>query len=107
MVSLYEELLNKSLRILVYSGLEDGTDSNFYGTEKWLPRLNWKKKKQFSVAPTCVWKITNLPLNQNETAGYIKSYANLTYVKIRGAGHMAITDQPERLLFLLNQFIRP
>lgn len=99
--NLYAYLLNTQLRILIYNGIEDGTDCNFMGTEKWLSQLNWDKKSEFLAAPTIVWK-----MGDNDVAGFIKSASNLTYVKVRGAGHMAASDQPQRLLFLLNQFIK-
>ena len=96
---LYPQLLAAGVRVLIYNGLEDAKDSNFISTDLWLEALNWHGKKQFADASTCVWRI------RGQVAGYAKTAEGLTQVKLRGAGHIAPADQPERVLDLLTRFI--
>lgn len=97
---IYEFLLNKKIPILIYNGLEDGTDSNFAGTDLWLEQLNWHGQKDFKKARTCKW------YNNKNLAGYVRQNKELTQIKIRGAGHMAPMDQPENILEMVNVFIQ-
>lgn len=99
MAPLYPQLLAAGVRVLIYNGLDDAKDSNFISTDLWLEALNWHGKKQFTEAPTCVWH------TRGQVAGYAKSAEGLTQVKLRGAGHIAPADQPERVLDLLTRFI--
>lgn len=96
---LYPQLLSAGIRILIYNGLEDGKDSNFLSTELLISALEWPGRNNFANATTCVWK------NNNQINGYAKTAQGLTQVKIRGAGHLAPIDQPERVLNILQHFI--
>jgi len=96
---LYTQLLEKHLPVLIYNGLDDGTDSNFMGTDKWLSALSWTGNDKFAKSSTCVWHVNK------DVAGYTKTYAGLTQIKIRNAGHLAPADQPEILASLLAKFI--
>lgn len=96
---LYPSLLAAGVKILLYNGLEDGKDSNFLGTKRWLSQLNWPYQAEFNKARSCTWYV------KSEVAGYAKSSRNLTHVLIRNAGHLAPIDQPEALLDLLGHFI--
>lgn len=91
---IYEELLAKKLPILIFTGLEDGTDSNFMGADLWLSQLQWPGSKEFSHAPTKQW----VNERTGDVAGYIRTAQGLTQIKLRGAGHMAPMDQPENTL---------
>ncbi|RUR06984.1 S10 family peptidase [Legionella sp. km772] len=97
---LYPELLKAGIKILLYNGLEDGKDSNFLSTQRWLSQLNWTYKNEFKEASRCVWFISN-----KKVAGYAKASHGLTLVTIRNAGHLAPIDQPEALLDLFHHFI--
>lgn len=96
---LYSVLLEAGLKVLIYNGLEDGTDSNFMGTDLWLSSLKWAHQKEFAHAKTCVWTI------EGDVAGFSKTAAGLTQVKMRQAGHIAPADQPQRAFDLLSRFI--
>lgn len=98
----YEKLLNQNIPILIYNGLEDGTDSNFMGADLWLEQLNWHGKKEFHQAQTCQWHNKH----SQDIAGYVRQAQGLTQIKIRGAGHMAPMDQPEHILEMINNFIQ-
>ena len=98
---IYEQLLNKKIPILIYTGLDDGTDSNFIGADLWLEQLNWHGAKEFNKAPTCKWHNKST----QDIAGYVRQADELTQIKVRGAGHMAPMDQPENVLDMINKWI--
>lgn len=98
---LYEKLLNKGIPILIYSGLDDGTDSNFIGTDRWLSKLTWHGQDAFSHALTCQWRNEDT----HDIAGYVRSAQGLTQIKMRGAGHKAAKNQAQNTLKMLQKFI--
>jgi carboxypeptidase C (cathepsin A) len=100
MAALYPQLLEKKIRVVIYNGMNDDTDSNFMGTDRWLAALPWSKAHRFNDAPTCIWRVNGA------IAGYAKSAAGLTQLKIRHAGHLAPVDQPEIALDLLNRVVQ-
>ena len=100
--STYEQLLNKKIPVLIYNGLDDGTDSNFIGTDLWLKQLNWPGKKDWDKAITCKW----YNMLTQDVAGYVRQAHELTQIKIRGAGHMAPMDQPENTLDMIKKFMQ-
>lgn len=97
--ALYGVLLAKGIRVVIYNGLADGTDSNFIGTDSWLSQLAWSKQAQFNRSPTCTWQINHV------TVGYAKSIDGLTQLKIRHAGHLVPADKPEVALDMLDRVI--
>ena len=40
-----------------------------------------------------------------EVAGYVKSVGKFSYIIVRGAGHIAPYDQPDRMLDMINKFV--
>ena len=97
---LYPLILAAGVPVLVYNGLEDGTDSNFMGTDRWLARLDWPGRDAFAAARTCVWRGPS-----GVAAGYVRSARGLTQVKVRGAGHLAPADQPRNVQDMLHRFV--
>lgn len=98
---IYEQLLAKKLPILIFTGLDDGTDSNFMGADLWLSQLQWQGSKAFSHAPTKQW----INKRTGDVAGYIRTAQGLTQIKLRAAGHMAPMDQPENTLDMMINYI--
>jgi carboxypeptidase C (cathepsin A) len=43
--------------------------------------------------------------NEGEDIGKIRSYGGLTFLQVFEAGHMVPMDQPEKSLFMFNEFI--
>jgi len=97
---LYPAILAAGVPVLVYNGLEDGTDSNFMGTDRWLARLAWPGRDAFAAARTCPWRGPS-----GVVAGSARSARGLTQVKIRGAGHLAPADQPRSVQDMLHRFV--
>jgi carboxypeptidase C (cathepsin A) len=96
---LYHQLLERGVRVVIYNGMDDGTDSNFLGAEQWVSALPWSKQHHFKKAQTCIWRV------DGEVAGFVKSISGLTQIKIRHAGHLAPADQPKFLLDLLRRVV--
>nr|KJB35191.1 hypothetical protein B456_006G103700 [Gossypium raimondii] len=84
-----DELLSKGVNVTIYSGQLDVICAT-KGTQAWLDKLKWEGLKEF------LSKDRN-PLYCKEdqaTKGFIKSYKNLQFYWILGAGHFVPVEQP-------------
>merc|ERR1719300_1650897 len=88
MTPYYQQVLAKQKRVLVYNGDADMA-CNFLGDEWFVDRLNLKM-----VRPRGEWTYTDQTKNK-QVAGFAKTFQDLTFVTIKGAGHMVPTDKPE------------
>ena len=75
---LYPDLIKSGIRIFKYSGDTDAV-APFNGTEKWIKNLKLETVKD--------WRSWNTG-DANNIGGYVTQYKRLTYVTVRGAGHM-------------------
>ncbi|XP_065867738.1 serine carboxypeptidase-like 51 [Euphorbia lathyris] len=84
-----DELLAKGVNVTVYNGQLDLICST-RGAEAWVEKLKWKGIQDFLKK-----KRSPLFCGQNrKTRGFIKSYQNLNFYWILGAGHFVPVDQP-------------
>lgn len=85
-----DELLAKGVNVTVYNGQLDLICAT-KGTEAWVEKLKWDGLKSFLST-----KRTPLYCGRNDkaTKGFIKSYKNLHFYWILGAGHFVPVDQP-------------
>ena len=60
----------------------------------------WSGQPAFRKAVKKVWMVGG-----NDLAGYSRVAGNMTYVVVRGAGHMVPGDQPHRALDLITRFV--
>ncbi|KAF1862527.1 hypothetical protein Lal_00024429 [Lupinus albus] len=84
-----DELLAKGVNVTVYNGQVDLICST-KGTEAWLRKLRWEGLHNFLGKD-------RTPLfcgSDQKTKGFFKSYKNLNFYWILGAGHFVPTDQP-------------
>ncbi|XP_077315357.1 lysosomal protective protein-like [Lithobates pipiens] len=93
----YLELLNKGYRIFVYSGDTDMA-CNFLGIEWFVHSLKQELQEQYRV-----WLYKEE--GHLQIAGFIKQYANLTLLTVKGAGHMVASDKPKEAFILFQHFI--
>ncbi len=93
------EILEKDIPVLLFSGQFD-LIVNHIGVQKWLYRMKWSNLTEFRQAKRGKWKVNG------KTAGFVKSYGGLTFVLVRGAGHMVSLDVPEASLDLIKRFIK-
>ncbi|CAI9535787.1 unnamed protein product, partial [Staurois parvus] len=93
----YLELLNKGYRIFVYSGDTDMA-CNFLGIEWFVHSLDQELQVPYNA---WVYEEEGHP----QIAGFVKQYANLTLLTVKGAGHMVATDKPKEASMLFHHFI--
>ncbi|EEF38686.1 retinoid-inducible serine carboxypeptidase, putative [Ricinus communis] len=84
-----DELLSKGVNVTVYNGQLDLICST-KGAEAWVEKLKWKGVSNFLSKDR-----TPLYCSQDKhTKGFTKSYQNLHFYWILGAGHFVPVDQP-------------
>ncbi|MFC2172707.1 S10 family peptidase [Acidobacteriota bacterium] len=86
-------------RVLFYNGQYD-IICNPLGTEASLYKLKWSGQRGFREAGRQVWGFDGKP------AGFWKSFGNLSFLILLGAGHMAPVDVPAETQTLMKQFTR-
>lgn len=94
-----DELLKLGVDVTIYSGQLDLICAT-KGTLDWVQKLKWDGLKNFTISP-------RVPLycNGDEAAGtqaFVKSYNNLKFYWILGAGHMVPIDNPCPALKMLS-----
>ncbi|KAL0491625.1 cathepsin A [Acrasis kona] len=101
MLPFYEKILGAGIRGLVYSGDADMA-VNQLGTQTAINKLQ-KNVGAKSTRSWSSWSVSGSP----QVAGYIKQWNNnLTYLTIKGAGHMVPSSKPEESLYFFTKFIR-
>ncbi|XP_038605896.1 lysosomal protective protein [Tachyglossus aculeatus] len=94
----YLKLLSaQRYRILVYNGDVDMA-CNFMGDEWFVDSLN--QKVQVLRRPWLVADGTG-----EQVAGFVKEFANVAFLTIKGAGHMVPTDKPQAALAMFSRFL--
>ena len=86
--------MKSGLRIWIYTGDTDLVVP-FVGTREWIKKLGLPVIQKFRP-----WY-----LNQ-QVAGFYEVYDKLTYVTVKGAGHMVPQVKPEESLYMFNQFLK-
>ncbi|KAK1429146.1 hypothetical protein QVD17_11349 [Tagetes erecta] len=87
-----DELLSKGVNVFIYNGQLDVICST-KGTEAWVNKLKWKGLKTFlSIKRTPIY--CGHASIFKPSKGFTKSYQNLHFYWILGAGHMVPIDQP-------------
>ncbi|XP_010940511.1 serine carboxypeptidase-like 51 [Elaeis guineensis] len=88
-ISEVDELLSLGVNVTIYNGQVDLICAT-KGTEAWVRKLKWEGMKEFN-------KLERKPLHCNNdgvTRGFVKSYKNLHFYWILGAGHFVPVEQP-------------
>lgn len=88
----YNSLLQQHIPIMIFSGLNDGKDTNFLGIKKFIDALNWPEKKKYMTQKTL--PIVSRTRFGKVLIGYQQSGGGLTWVTVLNAGHMVPLDQP-------------
>ncbi|BFZ06703.1 hypothetical protein BsWGS_09742 [Bradybaena similaris] len=95
----YQKAINRKLRILVYNGDIDMA-CNFLGDEWFVDSLHPKNPQD---RKPWFYKAAD---GTKQVAGYAKAFDLVTFVTLRGAGHMVPTDQPIPALKMFINFIQ-
>ncbi|RUS72201.1 hypothetical protein EGW08_020028 [Elysia chlorotica] len=99
MMPQYQAALEKKLRILVYNGDVDMA-CNFLGDEWFVDSLKPENPQERSP-----WYYTAAD-GTKQNAGFFKAFDQITFVTIRGSGHMVPTDKPKPGLDMFVNFIQ-
>lgn len=91
-IPLYPNIL-KNVRALIYNGDTD-LACNFLGDQRFVDSLDRKV-----VAPRRTWKLNG------QVAGFVKEFDQITFLTVRGAGHMVPQDTPAEALHMLEAFL--
>lgn len=94
---LYPELIAANLRILKFSGDTDGAVP-FNGTRTWIHRMGLNVLK-----PWRSWKVSP---DSDRVAGYVTVYSGLTFLTVRGAGHMVPEYKPSEAFHMFDKFLK-
>ncbi|THV00557.1 alpha/beta-hydrolase [Dendrothele bispora CBS 962.96] len=91
-------LLERGIRVLIYAGTYDW-QCNWVSNKLWVDGLEWSGKKDYGNAPWKDWYVGG------KKAGEVKSTPLLSFVTIRGAGHMVPHDKPEESLTMVAKWL--
>lgn len=95
----YQAALKKKLRILVYNGDVDMA-CNFLGDEWFVDSLNAGNPQERRP-----WYYTAAD-GTKQNAGFVKVFDHITFVTVKGSGHMVPTDKPRPALEMFVNFIQ-
>jgi len=96
--SLYKTLFQKH-RIIIYSGDADACVPH-WGSEKWTREMGFQVTSDWHA-----WESDSLEKKGLVTAGYAIEYDSLTYVTIKGAGHMVPQFRPAFAYTMFSKFL--
>ncbi|KAI5067110.1 hypothetical protein GOP47_0017638 [Adiantum capillus-veneris] len=97
MLPLLGDLLQKGLRVWIYSGDQDSVVP-LTGTRTQIDLLATKLKLSTTL-PYSPWYA------HGQVGGWTRAFENLTYATVRGAAHMVPYTQPQRALVLFEAFL--
>jgi carboxypeptidase C (cathepsin A) len=92
-------VLEAGARVLIYAGEFDFI-CNWLGNHAWTEALVWPGQTAFNAAANKTWTVGG------DYAGTFQAAQNLTFLKVRNAGHMVPHDQPKNSLDMLNRHIQ-
>jgi len=91
-------LLANNKRVLVYAGEYDFL-CNWLGDSQWVQLLSWPGQEGYDNAANATWSVDGTP------AGTVKTFEDLTFLKVFNAGHMVPHDQPQNALDMISRFL--
>jgi len=93
------ELLERGIRVLIYAGTYDWS-ANWVGNEQWILDMEWSGRKTFSSKPLVDWSV------DGQVVGKFRSYRELTFATVYGAGHLVPHDKPKEALKMIRRWLR-
>ncbi|XP_010483821.1 PREDICTED: serine carboxypeptidase-like 49 [Camelina sativa] len=92
------QLLEDGINLLVYAGEYD-LICNWLGNSRWVNAMDWSGKTNFGAAEAVPFMV------DGKEAGSLKTYEQLSFLKVRDAGHMVPMDQPKAALAMLKRWM--
>ena len=87
------------IRVLIYVGDQDYI-CNWIGNKEWVLNLEWTGREKFNQVEDTLYVTKD-----GGVVGKIRSSGGLTFLQVFEAGHMVPMDQPEKSLFMFEEFI--
>ncbi|TCD70476.1 hypothetical protein EIP91_003237 [Steccherinum ochraceum] len=91
-------LLERGVRILIYAGTYDWR-CNWVANKLWVDKLQWSGNELYATASWRDWTVNEGKAGETKTSGL------LTFVTIRGAGHMVPHDKPAEAFAMVSRWI--
>uniref|UniRef100_M4EZ67 Exocyst complex component Sec8 n=1 Tax=Brassica campestris TaxID=3711 RepID=M4EZ67_BRACM len=91
-------LLEDGINLLVYAGEYD-LICNWLGNSRWVNAMEWSGQENFKATNEVPFVV------DGKEAGKLKSYGQLSFLKVHDAGHMVPMDQPEAALKMLKRWM--
>jgi serine carboxypeptidase-like clade 4 len=92
-------ILESKVNMLIYAGEYDFV-CNWEGNFAWVEGMEWSGQQGWQQSAN------NTYLVDGEEHGSTKAFENLTFLKVKDAGHMVPLDQPKAALDMFNKFIK-
>ncbi|KAJ7099722.1 peptidase S10 serine carboxypeptidase [Mycena epipterygia] len=95
-------LLDRGIRVLIYAGTYDW-QCNWVANRMWVDKLEWSGQEAYAALDWAEWRVGE----QKTKAGEVKQAEGslLSFVTIRGAGHMVPHDKPVEALAMLSAWL--
>ncbi|CAN1197969.1 Serine carboxypeptidase-like 51 [Linum perenne] len=88
-----DQLLSKGINVTIYNGQLDIICATL-GTEAWVQKLKWKEVSNFTGSKRKALYCGGGEGGGGSTKAFVKTYKNLHFYWILGAGHFIPVDQP-------------
>ena len=99
-VTMVANVLAAGMRVLVYAGDAD-YETNWIGSLSWGEQMQWEGQRVFNQARDRTWD----DVHSGKGLGIFRSAAGLTFVRVDGAGHNVMVDQPQAAQQMAHQWL--
>jgi hypothetical protein len=89
------------IRLVFYNGILD-LICDHHGVERWLDRLKWDGSDEFTKA----WRYGWTPIYEGPPVAYAKEKHQLSFLKIKNAGHFVPLEQPYVALEMIRRILQ-
>ncbi|CAI0397510.1 unnamed protein product [Linum tenue] len=94
-------LLESGVKVLIYAGEYD-LICNWLGNSNWVDGMKWSGQRNFQAAASVPFVVAG----NSKSAGEVKRYGPLGFLKVYDAGHMVPMDQPKAALQMLEGWMQ-
>ncbi|KAI8337715.1 Alpha/Beta hydrolase protein [Chlamydoabsidia padenii] len=93
--------LSEGIRVLLYVGDKDYI-CNWMGNKAWSLSMDWPGQEGYNAAKDEPWNNKKT----KEQAGEVRTYKNLSFLRVYDAGHMVPYDQPSNALDFFGRWLK-
>eukprot|EP00941_MAST-03F_sp_MAST-3F-sp1_P006253 g6253.t1 len=102
-IAKYAEILENGVRVLIYSGNQDGSPFNHLSVENAFEAMQWSLQDAFKNAPHKPWFA--FPGEGEAVSGFTRNAGNFTFMVITNAGHLVPMSQPQVAQKMIELFV--